>query len=218
MSSPKLTLYGYWRSSASWRVRIALNLKGIDYDYRPVNLIKDGGEQYKDEYKALNPIQLLPTLVLEDGKTALTESLAIIEYLDEVYPENRLLPADPVQKALARAQALVVASDIQPVGNLRVLGKIAADYNADKAAWSKYWIEKGFTALEEMVSKTAGKYSVGDQITVADLCLVPQVYNASRWGVDMSKFPTLQRVNQTLSELPAFQKAHADNQIDAVKQ
>eukprot|EP01122_Echinamoeba_exundans_P013860 TRINITY_DN611_c0_g1_i2.p2 TRINITY_DN611_c0_g1~~TRINITY_DN611_c0_g1_i2.p2 ORF type:complete len:114 (+),score=17.40 TRINITY_DN611_c0_g1_i2:37-378(+) len=93
MSSPKLTLYGYWRSSASWRVRIALNLKGIDYDYRPVNLIKDGGEQYKDEYKALNPIQLLPTLVLEDGKTALTESLAIIEYLDEVYPENRLLPA-----------------------------------------------------------------------------------------------------------------------------
>jgi maleylacetoacetate isomerase len=125
---------------------------------------------------------------------------------------------DPVQKAHARAQALVVACDIQPVGNLRVLGKIATDYNGDKAAWSKYWIEKGFTALEEMVAKTAGKYSVGDQVTVADVCLVPQVYNAFRWGVDMTKFPTLQRVNQALSELPAFQKAHADNQVDAVKQ
>lgn len=126
--------------------------------------------------------------------------------------------SDPIKKAIARAQALVVASDIQPVGNLRVLNKIAEDFKGDKAAWSKYWIEKGFTALEAMVAQTAGKYCVGDEITLSDICLVPQVYNAVRWGVDMTKFPTLQRINQTLAEHPAFIKAHADNQIDAIKQ
>ena len=206
MSQP--ILYSYFRSSCSWRVRSALALKGIEYEYRAVNLLK--AEQKDDEYKDVNPQCLLPALVI-DGHT-FGQSVAIIEYLDEKYPNPPLLPRDdPIKRADVRRLALMIAADIQPVQNLRVLKYVGDD---KKMEFGKWVIHTGFVALEEALKKTAGKYCYGDEITIADICLVPQVFNANRFKVDMSEFPIISRIEEELSKHEAFQKAHPTQQPD----
>lgn len=203
-------LYTYWRSSCSWRVRIALNLKGIDFKSIPVHLVKDGGQQLDSDYKSKNPMAEVPTLEI-DG-ISLTQSVAIMEYLEETRPTKPLLPCDPVARAKVRQISQIIAAGIQPVQNLRVLKKHGIEHKVD---WGQWAINHGFEALEIELTKTAGKFSVGDDVTMADLCLVPQVYNANRFKVDMTKYPTIARIDAALSELPEFKKAHPDNQIDA---
>ncbi|KAI9168200.1 hypothetical protein H9P43_007572 [Blastocladiella emersonii ATCC 22665] len=206
-----VVLYTYFRSSCSWRVRIALNLKGIKYTPKYVNLLK--GEQRADEYAdSVNPSRMVPALQI-DGHL-LTQSMAILEYLDETRPDTpSLLPADPVARATVRALANILAADTQPVQNLRVLQKVSSD-PAERAAWGKHWVSAGLDALEKAVAKTAGKYCVGDSVTQVDVCLVPQLYNAGRFGVDMAPYPTLTRVAAALALLPAFQKARPEVQGD----
>eukprot|EP00455_Lapot_gusevi_P006838 TRINITY_DN1293_c0_g1_i3.p2 TRINITY_DN1293_c0_g1~~TRINITY_DN1293_c0_g1_i3.p2 ORF type:complete len:221 (+),score=73.69 TRINITY_DN1293_c0_g1_i3:64-726(+) len=205
-----VVLYSYWRSSCSWRVRIALNLKNIPYRYEAVHLVR--GEQLADQYTQLNSMKELPTLVI-DGHT-LGQSRAIIEYLDETRPEVSLLPQDPYLRAKARQLAEIISSDTQPVQNLRVLNKAGGSDNEKKAEWAKHFITLGLQGFEAEVSKTAGTYCVGDAITVADLCLVPQLYNARRFGVDLSAFPTSLRIEQQLQSHPAFQAAYPTQQPD----
>ena len=210
-----LKLYGYFRSSASWRVRIALKFKGLEYEYQPVSLIKDGGEHLTDTYRAVNPLQAVPTLVV-DGKP-LSESLAIIEYLEETHPEPALLPRDAFARAQARRIAEAINAGIQPLQNLRVLRKLDIDYNAGdagKKAWAAHFNLVGLRALERLVSESAGRFCVGDSVTVADLCLVPQLYGARRFGVDVSAFPTLLRIESELMQLPAFADAVPGRQPD----
>ncbi|XP_045162613.1 maleylacetoacetate isomerase-like isoform X4 [Mercenaria mercenaria] len=207
----KPILYSYFRSSASWRVRIVLALKGVEYEYKAVNLVKDGGLQHSEEFKAINPMEQVPAFVI--GETALTQSLAIIDYLEDMYPKPALTPQDPIKKAQARALAELIAAGTQPIQNLSVLQKVS-DKPEERAEWARFWIDRGFSAYEKMVQNTAGKYSVGDDITIADVCLVPQLYNAQRFKVDMSKFPTITRIINTCSELPAFQAADPHVQPD----
>ncbi|XP_051725397.1 maleylacetoacetate isomerase isoform X2 [Ctenopharyngodon idella] len=204
----KPVLYGYFRSSCSWRVRIAFALKGIEYEQKPVNLIKDGGQQLTDQFKAINPMQQVPAVTI-DGIT-LSQSLAIIQYIEETRPEPRLLPADPKQRAHVRIICDIIASGIQPLQNLYVIQKIGAE----KVQWAQHFINRGFGALEPILKQTAGKYCVGDEISMADICLVPQVYNAERFKVDMSQFPTIRRLNQTLIEIDAFKVSHPSHQPD----
>ncbi|XP_018958935.1 maleylacetoacetate isomerase-like isoform X2 [Cyprinus carpio] len=204
----KPVLYGYFRSSCSWRVRIAFALKGIEYEQKPVNLIKDGGQQLTDQFKAINPMQQVPAVTI-DGIT-LSQSLAIIQYIEETRPEPRLLPADPKQRGQVRIICDIIASGIQPLQNLYVLQKIGAE----KVQWAQHFINQGFEALEPILKQTAGKYCVGDEISMADICLVPQVYNAERFKVDMSQFPTIRRLNQTLTEIDAFKISHPSCQPD----
>ncbi|XP_020485763.2 maleylacetoacetate isomerase isoform X2 [Labrus bergylta] len=204
----KPVLHGYFRSSCSWRVRIAFALKGIEYDQVPVNLIKDGGQQRTQEYKTLNPMQQVPAVEI-DGIT-LSQSLAVIQYLDETRPGARLLPADPKKRAHVRIISDIIASGIQPLQNLYVIQKIGAE----KVQWSQHFIDRGFQALEPLLKETAGKYCVGDEISMADICLVPQVYNAERFKVDMEQYPTIKRLNQTLLEIDAFKVSHPSNQPD----
>ncbi|MES1911988.1 MAG: hypothetical protein MHM6MM_004338 [Cercozoa sp. M6MM] len=209
MSVPKkVVLHSYWRSSCSWRVRIALNLKGIDYEYKTVNLLQN--EQFGDEYTS----KLIPLLEIDDNK--LQQSMAIIEYLEETRVGGaQLLPSDAVQRAKCRQLANMIACDIQPVQNLRILRKVGPE---NKKEWGNHWITVGFEALERALADTAGKYCFGDYVSIADICLVPQVYNARRFGVDMSKFPTIERIEAALSKLPAFERAHPSQQPDAVAQ
>mmetsp|Transcript_20343 Transcript_20343/g.34715 ORF Transcript_20343/g.34715 Transcript_20343/m.34715 type:complete len:215 (+) Transcript_20343:49-693(+) len=207
-----IILHSYWRSSCSWRVRIALAHKKIKYQYKAVHLLNDGGEQFKPDYVKLNPSKEVPTLEI-DGH-AICQSVAILEYLEETRPENPLLPTNPIEKAKVRQLVNIVASDTQPVQNLRVL-LYAMSKGADKLEWGKHWITKGFEAFEQVVASTAGQYCVGDQVTLADVALVPQVYNANRFGVDMSQFPTINRIHAALEELDAFKAAHPDVQPDA---
>lgn len=213
------TLYSYWRSSAAYRVRIALKLKGMDYAIAPVHLVKGGGEQHLDAYRAINPQQLIPSLV--DGDHVIRESLAIIEYLEEAYPDTpRLLPRDPLTRARVRALAQMVVCDIHPIGNLRVLQYLQRELGADdrqKLAWSRHWIEAGFEAVEAVLAgeKHAGKFYEGDAPTLADCCLVPQVYNARRFGVPLDRFPTIVRIDAACRELDAFKRAAPETQPDA---
>ena len=210
-----LKLYGYFRSSASWRVRIALKFKGLEYEYAPVSLIKDGGEHLTDTYRAVNPLQAVPTLVV-DGRP-LSESLAIIEFLEDVQPEPALLPKDPFARAQARRIAESINAGIQPLQNLRVLKKLDQDWNvgeAGKKAWAGHFNLVGLRALERLVSETAGKYCVGDEVSLADCCLVPQLYGARRFGVDVAAFPTLLRIEAELMQLPAFADAVPGRQPD----
>nr|XP_037289327.1 maleylacetoacetate isomerase-like isoform X1 [Rhipicephalus microplus] len=209
MAALKPVLYSYFRSSCAYRVRIALAWKNVDYEYKAVNLIKDGGEQHSAEYMKVNPMEQVPALV-HNGET-FTQSLAIIEYLEEKFPEPRLLPRDPAQRAKVRAIAEIIASGIQPQQNLNVLLRLD---ESKRTEWAVHFITKGFKALEATVSKTAGKYCVGDEVTIADACLVPQVYNANRFKIDMSQFPTLSRVSTALESLPAFKAAHPSCQPD----
>ncbi|TRY58370.1 hypothetical protein DNTS_034212 [Danionella cerebrum] len=204
----KPVLYGYYRSSCSWRVRIALALKGIEFEQQAINLIKDGGQQLTEQYKAINPMQQVPALSI-DGIT-LSQSLAIIHYIEETRPEPRLLPADPKQRAQVRMICDIITSGIQPLQNLYVIQKIGTE----KVQWAQHFINRGFDALEPILKKTAGQYCVGDEISMADICLVPQVYNAERFKVDMSPFPTMRRINQSLCEIEAFKVSHPSCQPD----
>ncbi|XP_077123631.1 maleylacetoacetate isomerase isoform X1 [Ranitomeya variabilis] len=204
----KPLLFSYFRSSCSWRVRIALALKGIEYDLRPVNLIQDGGQQRTDEYKRVNPMQQVPALRI-DGVT-LSQSLAIIEYLEETRPLPPLLPGDPLKRAQCRMISDHIASGIQPVQNLDVLQRVGDK----KLEWAQHYITRGFQALELLLQDTAGHYCVGDEVTMADLCLVPQVANADRFHVDMTPYPTISRINQALLQLEAFQISHPSRQPD----
>lgn len=209
-------LRSYFRSSASWRVRIALNYKGLPYETVPVHLLREGGEQHGDEHRHLNPMEQLPVLLI-DG-TPLAQSLAILEYLEEVHPEPSLLPRDPLARARVRQLAEIVNSGIQPVQNLFVMQQLGAQLGADRQAqqaWSRFFIERGLRALEALVAAYGGIYSVGDGISIADVCLVPQLYNARRFSVDLSHMPRLTAIEGRLASLPAFVAAHADHQPDA---
>lgn len=191
-------LFSYFRSSCSWRVRIALALKNIKYEYKPINLLKS--EQKSDEYKLINPAGGVPCLVINGH--SLSQSVSIMEYLDEVYPDHPILPKDdPLARATVRRLSGIIASDIQPVQNVKVL-KYAGDDR--KMEWGHWAIDSGFVVLEKMLSETSGKYCFGDQITMADCCLVPQVYNANRFKVDMNKFPIISRIHEELLKHEAF--------------
>jgi len=214
MASTAVRLYSYWRSSCSWRVRIALALKGVRYEYAAVHLVKDGGEQHKAQYAALNPSRAVPTLVV-DGHT-IAQSTAIIEYLDETRPTPPLLPRDDAAKrALARQLALTIGCDIQPVQNLRVLLYQEEKLGGAKKDWGHHFITLGFESLEAQLAQCAGKYCIGDELSLPDVYLVPQVYNANRFGVDMSRFPIISRVHDALVQLDAFKEAAPDMQPDA---
>ncbi|BFL83173.1 maleylacetoacetate isomerase [Shewanella baltica] len=216
-----MKLYGYWRSSAAYRVRIALNLKGISAEQLSVHLVRDGGEQHKAAYSALNPLELVPTLVMDDelDADALSQSLAIIEYLDEIHPQSPLLPASALERAHVRAMALTVACEIHPLNNLRVLQYLTQTLGVDEAAkntWYHHWVASGFAALEILLKRHSGRYCFGDTVTLADLCLVPQVYNAQRFNVDLTPYPNIMRVWTECNQLEAFADAAPERQADAV--
>lgn len=214
-----LKLYGYWRSSATYRVRIALNLKQLNYEYIPVHLVNDGGEQNSEVYQQLNPSKLVPTLVDENMDVTLHQSLAIIEYLDDKFPSDvMLLPAHPQDKARVRMLAYDIAADLQPITNLRVLNKLRGDYKASDEQinhWVRHWIDGSFNALTTKIQSRAGKFAYGYQVTMADLCIVPQVYNALRFGVKMSDYPVINKIYHNCNELDAFERAAPENQVDA---
>ncbi|XP_063146230.1 maleylacetoacetate isomerase isoform X1 [Candoia aspera] len=205
----KPVLYTYFRSSCSWRVRIALALKGIAYEQVSINLVKDGGQQMTSDFQKVNPMQQVPVIKI-DGIT-LSQSLAIIEYLEDTQPLPRLLPQDPKKRALVRMISNLIASGIQPLQNLEVLQQMGEK----KLGWAPHIISRGFKALEQILQETAGRYCVGDEVTMADLCLVPQVYNAERFKVDMTPYPIIRRINKALLELEAFQNSHPTRQPDA---
>jgi maleylpyruvate isomerase len=211
-------LYTYFRSSAAYRVRIALNLKALPYQAIPLHLLKNGGEQLQPAYRAINPSGLLPAL--DDGGGIITQSLAMLEYLEEVYPQAALLPADPGGRARVRALALTVACDIHPLGNLRVLKYLSATLAVSEEArleWSRHWITEGFAALEALLAKSTetGRFCHGEHPTIADCCLVPQVFNARRVGCDMAPYPTIVAIDAACTALPAFIAAHPSQQPDA---
>ncbi|SHE74013.1 maleylacetoacetate isomerase [Microbulbifer donghaiensis] len=207
-----MELHGYFRSSASYRVRIALNLKGLQYDYQPVNLLK--GEQRGDEHRKLNPQGLVPALV--DGTTILTQSLAILEWLDDQYPEPALLPKDPLARARVRAMAYGIACDIQPIQNLRVLQYLQSEYgisDEEKVNWIRHWIHEGFSALEQQLDPTP--FAAGDQPGLFECCLIPQIYSAERFGMDIAEYPAIHRTMLACNEIPAFVEARPENQPDS---
>lgn len=211
-----MILRSYWRSSCSWRVRIALNLKALEYRVHPVHLVANGGEQHADEHRELNPMRELPVLVV-DG-VPLSQSVAIIEYLDEQYPDPPLFPREPLARAHVRQMVEVVNSGTQPVQNLRVMQKLGRDFDLDRPVqvqWSRDWIQFGLGALERVVQQHGNGYCFGDEVTAADLCLVPQMYNARRFGVDLTQLPGLVAVDERLADHPAFMAAHPDQQPDA---
>ncbi len=211
-----MILYGYWRSSAAYRVRIALNLKGLEYEQRQVHLVRDGGEQHSEDYRRLNPAGLVPVLV--DGELTLHQSLAILDHLEQRYPDVPLLPSDPAARALAFAIAADIACDVHPLQNLRVLQYLAGTLGASEEArlgWARHWIEVGFTALERRLAGSGDPFCVGQGPTWADICLVAQAYNARRYGVDLAAFPTLDEVIGRCEALDAFRRAAPENQPDA---
>lgn len=210
-----MKLYGYWRSSAAYRIRIALNLKGLRYENIPVHLVRDGGEQHKADYLALNPQGRVPTLV--DGDLVLGQSIAILEYLEEKYPTPPLLPKDPGGRARARQIALAVACDIHPLNNLRVLQYLEKQLciaQPARDAWVQHWIRDGLTAVEKLAHAT-GPYALGKTVTLADVLLVPQIYNAHRFKTPLDDCPKLLAIEATCLKLPAFDQARPENQPDA---
>ncbi len=217
-SSNTLVLHNYFRSSAAYRVRIAMNLKGLDYDYIPVHLTRDGGMQFKDAYKSMNPQQLVP--LLDDEGFRLSQSLAIIEYLDEKFPKVPLIPASLESKARVRQIALAISCDIHPLQNLRVLkyltGKLGLSEES-KIDWIHHWLSLGLDALEADLSRssTRGKFCFGDSPTMADCALVPQMFSAARFGVDTSTYPTLNAIYEVCEQIPAIVAASPSCQIDA---
>jgi maleylacetoacetate isomerase len=208
-------VYTYFRSSAAYRLRIALNLKGLSGDMVSIHLQKDGGQHRKPEYRAINPQMRVPALKLDSGEV-LTQSLAIIEYLDEVDPQPPLLPRDPVERAKVRALALAIACDIHPLNNLAPLRYLKNELGQEQSkidAWYHHWILEGFEALETMVRP--GPYAFGGEVTLADVCLVPQIYNARRLKVPLERFPKLVAIDAACAKLPAFEQARPENQPDA---
>lgn len=210
-----MKLYSYFRSSAAYRVRIAFNLKGLNYETVPIHLQKEGGQNLKPEYRAINPQMRVPTLKLDSGEL-LTQSLAIIEYLDEVHPHPPLLPRDPIDRAQVRALAQLIACDIHPINNLGPLRYLKNELGHDQAkidAWYHHWVILGFEALEAMVQP--GPYAFGTEVSIADICLVPQVANARRLKVPLERFPKIVDIDAACAELAAFDKARPEHQPDA---
>src|SRR5450432_2858447 len=221
MASDTLKLYSYWRSSAAFRARIALNLKGLVYDTVPVHLTDAGGQQHATSFRELNPQELIPVLV--DGVRVIRQSMAIIEYLDEVYDgERKILPATARERARVRALAQMVACDIHPLNNLRVMQYLEREFNTpqvERERWTQHWMREGFAAVESLLADnpSTGLFCEGDEPTLADICLVPQVYNAQRWSVDMGDFPLIWRINAECMKLDAFERAKPENQPDVPK-
>ena len=204
-------LHGYWRSSATYRVRIALNLKGIPFESIPVSLLPGVSEQRGDAYRALNPQMLVP--FLEDGELAIGQSMAMLEYLEENYPDVPLLPKSEPARSQVRAFCNVIACDIHPLQNLRVLQFVESNYDADRSQWTTHWIREGFRALEQLAGD--GPCAIGETVTLADVLLVPQAYNARRFEMPMDEFPKLAAAVEHCSELDAFKAAAPENQPDA---
>jgi maleylpyruvate isomerase len=214
-----MKLYDYWRSSAAYRVRIALNLKGVAYDLQEVHLVKDGGAQKTPTYRSLNPQGLVPALQLDDDQV-LQQSLAIMEYLDEIIPTPAFLPKDPLARARVRAMAEIIACDIHPINNLRILQYLKRQLGQGEDAintWYRHWIAEGFRGLEELAARHGGKYLFGDSITLADICLVPQMYNARRYDTDLTPYPKLREVDARCQEHEAIAKASPDRHPAAVQ-
>jgi maleylacetoacetate isomerase len=213
-----MKLYTFFRSSASYRVRIALNLKGLSYEQVPIHLRRGGGEQFSATYKAINPQALVPAL--EESGRILTQSLAILEYLEERYPKPPLLPADPADRALVRSMALIIACEIHPIQNLRVLVHLKNNlkHSDDELnLWARHWIDLGLAPLEQSVvsGPKRGKFCFDNTPTVADICLVPQLANARRFGCDLAVYPTLLQIEAACNALPAFANAAPEKQPDA---
>lgn len=220
-----MKLYTYWRSSSAWRVRIALAWKGVPYQSCPIHLVRDGGEQHTPSYREINPLGQVPVLELpgaedegEDeggGPRRIAQSMAILEYLEERFPDPPLLPRDPWLRARARQLAEMVNAGIQPLQNLPVLQRVKEVLQGDPDVWLRHFVGRGLAALETAAAETAGTYLVGEAPSLADVMLVPQLYVARRFSVDLGAYPTLRRVDAACAELPAFQAAHADAQPDA---
>jgi len=213
-----MKLYTYFRSSAAYRVRIALNLKGLDYDSVPVHLLRDGGEQLAPAYRAVNPAGLVPAL--EDNGIVLTQSLAIIEYLEEVHPLVPLLPQDAVGRARVRALAQTIVCDTHPIMNLRVLKYLKGPMGLSeeqKMEWYRHWMGEGMAALEAHLERDGdmGRFCYGDTPTLADCCLLPQVFNAQRFDIDLAPYPNVARIAANCADLPAFKAAHPSAQPDS---
>jgi maleylpyruvate isomerase len=211
-------LYTYFRSSAAYRVRIALNLKGLPYEAVPVHLLKNGGEHLQDGYREINPGALVPSLQV--GGATLTQSLAILEYLDETHPAAPLLPPDALGRARVRALAMMVACDIHPISNLRVLKYLTGTLGVTEEAkteWYRHWVREGLAAIEVHLARDPDteRFCHGDTPTMADCCLVPQVFNAQRFNVDLAQYPTIERIHATCVAMPAFAAAHPAQQPDA---
>lgn len=215
-----LQLYSYFRSSAAYRVRIALALKGLSYETIPIHLLKDGGQQNASHYRSINPQGLVPALQTAEGGPVLAQSLAILEYLDETYPEPALLPADAMGRARVRAIAQMVACEIHPLNNLRVLRYLVRDLglsHEQKDAWYAHWIALGLQAVEDTLARSSdtGRFCHGDTPGLADCCLVPQYANAQRAGCPTQPYPTIERIVSNCQALPAFVQAAPQNQPDA---
>jgi maleylacetoacetate isomerase len=215
-----LRLYSYWRSSAAYRVRIALNLKGQPYDTLPIHLVRDGGEQHAPGYAEINPQGMVP--VLMHGNRILRQSMAIIEYLDETWPDPALMPTVARDRQRVRAIAQMIACDIHPLNNLRVQRYLEHELQADEAArehWTKHWIITGLESVEHVLADnpSTGTFCEGDIPTMADCCLVPLVYNALRFGVPLDPWPNVRRINAACLALPEFDQARPENQPDAVQ-
>jgi maleylpyruvate isomerase len=206
-----MKLYGFWRSTCTWRVRIALAYKAIEHEYVPIDLTQ--GVQHGDDFARINPMRQVPVLALDDG-THLSQSMAILDYLDELHPSPPLLPRAPFVRARARQLAEIVASGIQPFQNTSTQIHVRDQLHSDAGEWVRHWVHKGLEALEKETSLSAGRFSVGDEPSLADLCLVPELYFARRFAVELAGCPTLLRVEAACAELPAFQRAHADVQPD----
>lgn len=212
-----LKLYNYFRSSASYRVRIALHYKEIDFEYVPVHLVKNGGEQRSENYRKLNPMAHVPTLV--HGDFALAESMAIVTYLDQVFLKNPLFPSDAKLRGRTMQICEIVNSGIQPLQNL----KITQDFDKNgwtpeqRDKWVQKWLLAGLASLEDVVSKSAGRFAVGDQVTAADAFIIPQMFSSRRFKIDTNAYPTLARIEKAALELPAFKKSHPEVQPDSEK-
>ncbi len=212
-----LKLYGYWRSTAAYRVRIALNYKQVPYENLSVHLIKDGGEQHQKAYRELNPQGLVPFLV--DGDVRIGQSMAILEYLEHKYTDFKLMPVSQAESAVVRMLCQMIACDIHPLNNLRVLKYLTNDLNIsdeEKNKWYAHWIHQGFSALEALLRKYSGQsFCFGDSMSLADCCLVPQVYNAHRFNVPLDDYPLISKINEHCLSLSAFQTASPERQPDA---
>jgi maleylpyruvate isomerase len=210
-------LYNYFRSTSSWRVRIALNLKGLTYSYVPVHLIRDGGQQHRPEFLAINPQGMVPALEVEqDGAThLLTQSMAILEYLEEAHPTPALLPKDLFERAHVRQLAEIVNSSIQPLQNLGVLRKVTDELGGQRDPWAQSFISSGLAAFEQLAQGSSGPYAAGEAPTFADLCLVPQLYSARRFNVQLAPYPTCLKIEAACAKLAAFEAARPERQPDA---
>jgi maleylacetoacetate isomerase len=219
-----IKLYGYWRSTAAYRVRIALNIKQVAYSQESIHLVKDGGEQHKDEYKKLNPQALVPTLV-DDG-LVIGQSMAILEYLEEKYPSQALLPVKLIERSLTRQLCQVIVSDLHPLNNLRVLKYLSNQFKVEeskKVEWYHHWLAVGFDAFETLLEQNEsnghsekGQYCMGGELSMADVCLIPQIYNANRFDFPLDAYPRIKKINQNCLELTRFQDAIPENQPDAI--